>query len=66
MKQTKSHISNEHLVTPRAAAIAGILFAILFGTSYTLILRSTPEFGADTGAWLASSSGTANMCMATC
>ena len=61
MKQTKSHISNEHLVTPRAAAIAGILFAILFGTSYTLILRSTPEFGADTGAWLASPTGTVSL-----
>jgi hypothetical protein len=57
MTQPHSHISNEQLVTPRAAAIAGILFAVLFVTSYTLILRSTPEFNADTGAWLASQTG---------
>ncbi len=57
MTQAGSHIANEHLVTPRAAAIAGILFTILFVTSYTLILRATPEIGADTGAWLASQSG---------
>jgi hypothetical protein len=57
MTQTRAHISNELLVTPRAAAIAGILFTILFVTSYTLILRSTPEIGVDTGAWLVSQSG---------
>ena len=61
MTGTKSHISNENLATPRAAAIAGILFAILFGTSYTLILRSTPEFGEDTGAWLTASTGTLSL-----
>ena len=56
MVQSKSNIINEHLVTPRAAAIAGILFAILFGTSYTLILRSIPELGEDSGIWLISQS----------
>lgn len=57
MTQPHPHLSNENLVTPRAAAIAGILFAILFGTSYSLILRSMPAFSADTGAWLVSHSG---------
>lgn len=42
MTQSESHISNKNLLTPRAAAMAGILFAVLFGTSYTLILRSMP------------------------
>ena len=59
MKEARSHIANEELVTPRAAAIAGILFTILFSTSYTLILRSTPELDTDTGAWLATGGGTA-------
>ena len=63
MTETGSHISNEHLVTPRAAAIAGILFTILFVTSYTLILRSTPKIDADTGAWLASQSGPVSLAM---
>lgn len=56
MTQSESHISNKNLLTPRAAAMAGILFAVLFGTSYTLILRSMPGLDADTGAWLASRS----------
>ena len=61
MIQPKSHLSNKNLVTPRAAAIAGILFAILFVTSYTLILRSMPEIGADTGVWLLSRTDTVSM-----
>ena len=48
-------------MTPRAAAIAGILFAILFSTSYTLILRSTPELDTDTGAWLATGGARASI-----
>jgi hypothetical protein len=58
-KKAGSHIANEDLVTPRAAAIAGILFAVLFSISYTLILRSTPELDTDTGAWLISGGETA-------
>ena len=53
-----THITNENLVTPRAAAIAGILFTILFGTSYALIIRAIPEIGVDTGTWLTSSTET--------
>jgi hypothetical protein len=41
------------LRTPRAAAIAGILFAVLFSTSVTLIRLSVPANSADGGAWLA-------------
>ena len=61
MTPSRTHIANENLVTPRAAAIAGILFAILFGTSYTLILYSIPEFDADTGAWLTSPTETLSL-----
>ena len=40
------------LSTPRSAAVAGILFALLFGTSLILLRTSVPaEFGGDT-AWL--------------
>jgi hypothetical protein len=61
MTPTKTHIADENLVTPRAAAIAGILFTILFGTSYTLIMHSVPEFDADTGAWLTSPTETLSL-----
>jgi hypothetical protein len=54
MTASKAHIASENLVTPRAAAIAGILFAILFGTSYTLLVRAMPEFYEDTGVFLTS------------
>ena len=40
------------LATPRAAAVAGVLFALLFGTALVLIRMALPE-GAEPGAqWL--------------
>ena len=63
MPPSNSHITNERLVTPRAAAIAGILFAVLFATSYTLILQATPKLDADTGAWMASQSESVALAM---
>ncbi len=44
--------------TPRAAAFAGILFAILFTTAQVLIRLAIPESSTDTGAWLANQSRT--------
>jgi hypothetical protein len=44
------------LRTPRAAAIAGIVFAILFGTVLVLIRLSLPENLDDAGDWLTNSS----------
>ena len=61
MIEDQSHISNLNLVTPRAAAIAGIVFAILFSTSYALILRATPSIDTDTGAWLTSQTGSVSL-----
>jgi len=43
---------NQRLTTPRAAAVAGILFALLLGTAYALIRVSIPADPADGGAWL--------------
>lgn len=37
--------------TPRAAAVAGILFAVLFGCSYVLIRLATPSDITDLKAW---------------
>ena len=50
-------LTRRAIKTPRAAAIAGILFAVLFGTSVTLIRVSVPANPADSGTWLAANTG---------
>ena len=52
MTQSKAHLSNRALRTPRAAAIAGILFAVLAITSHVLIQLSVPADLLDTSDWL--------------
>jgi hypothetical protein len=48
------------LTTPRAAAVAGILFALLFAASLILLRSAIPEgLSADT-AWMATGSGRIN------
>lgn len=48
--------TRQRLTTPRAAALAGILFALLFATSLTLIRLSVPEHVGEGGAALATNS----------
>ena len=56
MDGTQSSINDRALRTPRAAAIAGIVFALLYGASLVLIRISIPaEAGADS-QWLATNS----------
>ena len=43
--------------TPIAGAIAGILFAVLFGVSVTIMNNTMADVATDTGAWLHSDSG---------
>jgi hypothetical protein len=45
-------LTDLRLRTPRAAAVAGILFAVLLITAYVLIRVSIPPDPADGGAWL--------------
>ena len=40
------------LTTPRAAALAGVVFALLFGTTVFLIRRNMPERVQDSTGWL--------------
>lgn len=40
------------LTTPRAAAVAGVLFAVLLGTSTVLLRLSVPPVDADSGDWI--------------
>lgn len=43
--------------TPIAGAVAGILFAALFGASVAIIMSTMGDAAQDTGAWLESRSG---------
>lgn len=47
-------LTRAHLKTPKAAAIAGIVFSILMVTIFWLLRRSIPADPLESGAWLAS------------
>ena len=47
--------TRQRLTTPRAAAVAGILFSVLLIISLTLVRISVPADPQDAGVWLASS-----------
>ncbi|TME09500.1 MAG: hypothetical protein E6I80_07750 [Chloroflexi bacterium] len=53
MKQQQVTLTRQALKTPRAAAVAGIIFAVLFTTSIVLIRLAIPEelSGTATAAW---------------
>jgi len=52
MSDEVPHLTDLRLKTPRAAAVAGILFAVLLGISLILIRISIPTDPADGGRWL--------------
>jgi hypothetical protein len=47
-------LAHDSLTTPRAAALAGLVFSVLYLTSLVLIRGSVPADPQDAGAWLAS------------
>ncbi|MEA3327690.1 MAG: hypothetical protein U9R53_10380 [Chloroflexota bacterium] len=57
MTEETINLTQRRLKTPRAAALAGIIFAILFIISIVLIRISIPESLNDSGTWLADNSG---------
>ena len=52
MNEENRPLTDLRLRTPRAAAVAGILFGVLLITAYVLIRISIPPDPADGGAWL--------------
>ena len=52
MSDNASTLTDRRLTTPRAAAVAGILFSLLLIAAYILIRISIPANPADGGAWL--------------
>jgi hypothetical protein len=57
MKQGQTHISHRPLRTPRAAAFAGIGFAVMQITSFTLLQISIPADSMSRTDWLAERTG---------
>ena len=63
MTETYTDITRRKLKTPRAAAIAGILFALLFGTGLVLIRISIPTDPTAEDAWLDTNSRTISLAL---
>ena len=57
MTEEQITLTRPELTTPRAAAVAGIIFAVLLSTGYVLIRLSIPADPADGGAWVEDSAG---------
>ncbi len=51
MMETRVDLGHR-LTTPRAAAVAGVLFALLLGTSTVLLRLAVPPIEGDSGEWL--------------
>src|SRR5262245_49360149 len=56
-------LTSQALKTPRAAAVAGILFAVLFSGSLVLIRLSIPANVEDSGVWLKQRAGTVTLAL---
>jgi len=63
MSEKHTHITRRKLKTPRAAAIAGIFFALLFGTGLVLIRISIPGDPTAENAWLDTNSRTVSLAL---
>jgi hypothetical protein len=52
MISNRERLTNAHLRTPRAAAVAGIAFSVLLFVVFGLIRLSVPADPLESGAWL--------------
>src|SRR6195952_4246878 len=55
--------ASARLNTPRAAAIAGIVFSVLLATIFWLLRRSVPSDPLDSGSWIATESETVTLAL---
>ena len=58
MKMTNKPLTRANLKTPKAAAIAGMLFSLLLIIDFWLLRMAIPADPLETGSWLSSNSGT--------
>ena len=63
MTGSNTHLSDRALRTPRAAAIAGILFALLYSTSWILIRLSIPAEALEASDWIEQQAGNLSLAM---
>jgi hypothetical protein len=63
MAKATINLTRRGLKTPRAAAIAGIIFAVLSVTAQVLMRLSVPTDAADTGAWLSGQAITVSLAL---
>jgi len=61
--QLKETLTAARLRAPRAAAVAGILFAVLLMTSFVLLRRSVPADPLEAGAWLKTNADTVTLAL---
>ena len=60
----RSSSLGRRLTTPHAAAVAGVLFAVLLGTSTVLLRLSVPADLGDSGEWIDASRSRVNLALA--
>jgi hypothetical protein len=63
MSEQDVTLTDRSLKTPRAAAIAGVLFALLFSTVVVLLRLSVPADLADSGKWLSENAGRVSLAL---
>ena len=63
MLPPEARLTRRRLTTPRAAAVAGILFSILLIISLVLIQISVPDDSRETGTWLGESWKSVNLAL---
>jgi hypothetical protein len=63
MTGSNAHLSDRSLRTPRAAATAGILFALLFSTSWVLVRLAIPAEALEASDWLEQQAGNLSLAM---
>jgi hypothetical protein len=63
MTETQISLARRSLKSPRAAAIAGIVFAVLYGASLVLIRLSIPADPAADASWLKTNAGTVSLAL---
>jgi len=63
MPDTPLMVTRRALKAPRAAAIAGIIFAVLYGTTMVLLYLSIPSYKVAESTWLETNSGTVSLAL---
>ena len=63
MTETQASITRRSLKTPRSAAIAGIIFAVLYGASRVLLHLSIPPYGTADTSWMETNAGMVSLAL---